>query len=125
MIDTRRTRCRAGLPTRNMSIGQGILVSRPLSIRLNYSQQERGGVITRQAIATGTYRLDGLRALSARLLSQNGTGNAANVGGQTGTNLYLAYSQRSRRGTDFFLLLGDPNSGNTRSQVTLKVTRPI
>lgn len=120
-----RSGMQGGQPTRTMSIAQGFLVSKPFSVRASYNQQDRGGVTTRQTIATGTYRLDSLRALSARLLSQNGTGNAANVGAQTGTNLYFAYSQRSRKGTDFFLLLGDPNSGNTRSQITTKITRPL
>ncbi len=120
-----RSGSQGGLPTQSLSLSQGFLVSKPFSIRASYNQQDRGGITTRQAIATGTYRIDTLRALSARLLSQNGTGNEANVGAQTGTNLYFAYSQRSRKGTDFFLLLGDPNSGNTRSQVTMKVTRPI
>lgn len=120
-----RSGMQGGLPTQSLSIGQGFLVSKPFSVRTSSSQQKRGGVTTRQTIITGTYRLDSLRALSARLLSQNGTGNAANVGSQTGTNLYFAYSQRSRKGTDFFLLLGDPNSGSTRSQMTLKVTRPL
>ena len=119
-----RSGTQAGQATKTMGIAQGFLVSKPFSIRASYNQQQRGGVTTRQAIATGTYRLDSLRAISARLLSQNGTGNAANVGAQTGTNLYLAYSQRSRKGTDFFLLLGDPNAANTQGQMTIKVTRP-
>lgn len=120
-----RSGMQGGQPTQSVSFAQGFLVSKPFSVRTSYNQQKRGGVTTRQAIATGTYRLDSLRAISARLLSQNGTGNAANVGAQTGTNLYFAYSQRSRKGTDFFLLLGDPNSGNTRSQITTKITRPL
>lgn len=120
-----RSGAQGGEATRTMSITQGFLVSKPLSVRTAFTQQIRGGVTTRQTIATGTYRLDTLRAISARLLSQNGTGNAANVGAQTGTNLYLAYSQRSRKGTDFFLILGDPNAGNTRTQVTMKVMRPL
>jgi hypothetical protein len=119
-----RSGTQGGQPTRSLSLAQGFLVSKPFSIRTSYSQQQRGGVTTQQVIATGTYRIDTLRAISARLLSQNGTGNAANVGAQTGTNFYMAFSQRSRRGTDFFLLLGDPNAARTTSQMTVKVTRP-
>ncbi|MBB6050443.1 carbohydrate binding family 9 domain-containing protein [Armatimonas rosea] len=114
-----------GLPTTDLNFGQGFLVSKPLSVSTSYNQQKRGTTTTRQAIATGTFRLDTLRTLSARLISQNGSGNAANVGARNGTNLYLAYTQRSRsNGADIFVILGDPNANNTKTQATLKLVRP-
>lgn len=114
-----------GLPAQNLGFSQGILVSKPFSLRLGYNQQKRDTTTRRQTIVTGTWRLDSLRAISGRLLSQNGTGNAANVGGQSGTNLYFAYSQRSRSGgPDIFLLVGDPNAASTQGQVTVKLVRP-
>ena len=114
-----------GLPTTDLNFGQGILVSKPLSVQTSYNQQKRGTTTTRQAIATGTFRLDPLRTISARLISQNGSGNAANVGVRNGTNFYLAYTQRSRaNGADLFVILGDPNANNTQTQVTLKTVRP-
>jgi hypothetical protein len=101
----------------------------PLSVRLSlmgtFLRQTLGPETTRQAIVTGTYRLDPFRAISGRLVSQTGTGNAANVGPTRGTNLYVGYAQRSRRGTDIFVILGDPNAENTRTQVTVKVARPF
>ena len=114
-----------GLPTTDLNFSQGFLVSKPISVSTSYNQQKRGTTITRQAIATGTYRIDTLRTLSVRLLSQNGSGNTSNVGARNGTNFYLAYTQRSRsNGADIFVILGDPNANNTRTQATLKLVRP-
>lgn len=114
-----------GLPTTDLNFSQSFLVSKPISVSTSYNQQKRGTTTTRQAIATGTYRIDTLRTLSARLLSQNGSGNAANVGARNGTNFYLAYTQRSRsNGADIFVILGDPNANNTRTQATVKLVRP-
>lgn len=115
-----------GQAIKDFSISQGILVSKPFSIYGRYTQQIRTTGTVRQTIITGTFRLDTLRSLSIRLVSQNGTGNASNVGAQTGTNFYLAYSQRSRSGgADYFFVLGDPNAAATRQQVTLKVIQPL
>ncbi|MFM7320412.1 MAG: hypothetical protein ACKO5K_02670, partial [Armatimonadota bacterium] len=62
---------------------------------------------------------------SLRLVSQDGTGNAANVGGQSGTNFYAAYGHRTRGGTDWFVVLGDPNASSTRTRLTVKFLRPF
>lgn len=109
---------------RFVQVEQGVLVNAPLSLKVSHSVQTLGAAVTRQTILTGVYRLDEARAISCRLVSQNGTGNAANVAGQAGTNVYLAYGQRSRGGTDVFVLLGDPNAADTRSQLTVKLLRP-
>ncbi len=115
-----------GQSVRDFGVSQGILVSKPFSVYTRYNQQQRTERTIRQTIITGTLRLDTLRTVSLRLVSQNGTGNAANVGAQTGTNLYLAYAQKSRSGgADYFFVVGDPNAPNTRNQVTLKVIKPI
>ncbi len=91
-----------------------------------FNQQVLGSITTRQTIITGTYRLDSLRTLSGRLVSQNGTGNLSAIGSQVGTNLYFAYEQRSRtKGIDMFVLLGDPNAANTTAGLTVKLTKPI
>ena len=115
-----------GQSVRDFGASQGILISKPFSVFARYNQQQRTEQTVRQTIITGTLRLDTLRSVSLRLVSQNGTGNAANVGAQTGTNLYLAYAQKSRSGgADYFFVVGDPNAPNTRNQVTLKVIKPL
>ncbi len=115
----------AGAALRTISLRQGILVASPVSVVFRLVEQQYGTTTTRQSIVTGTYRLDPFRAISGRLVSQTGTGNAANVGPTRGTNLYVGYAQRSRRGTDIFVILGDPNAENTRTRVTIKAVRPI
>jgi hypothetical protein len=115
-----------GQSVRDFGVSQGILISKPFSVYARYNQQQRTEQTVRQTIITGTVRLDTLRTVSLRLVSQNGTGNAANVGAQTGTNIYLAYAQKSRSGgADYFFVIGDPNAPNTRNQVTLKVIKPL
>ena len=115
-----------GQAVNDFGLSQGILISKPFSVYARYNQQQRTATTVRQTIITGTVRLDTLRSVSLRLVSQNGTGNAANVGAQTGTNLYLAYAQKSRSGgADYFFVVGDPNAPNTRNQVTLKVIKPL
>ncbi len=115
----------AGQSLQSWSAQQGILVSRPFSLLGSYSEQSLGAQKTRQTLLTGTYRLSPYRALSGRLVSRNGTGNDQNVGPSQGTNLYFAYSQRTRGGADLFVLLGDPNAAETRGTVTVKVLRAL
>jgi hypothetical protein len=116
----------AGEAYRFLRLQQGFLISKPFSLRAEYSHQALGPEISSQMIVTGTYRIDGMRAISGRLIRQDGdNGNdTQSIGVARGTNFYFAFSQRSRRGADIFLLLGDPNSPNTRGQVTLKLLRP-
>ena len=104
---------------------QGFLLSRLWNAKLTALRQSLGGVETRQLIVTTTLRIDSERSISARLVGQNGTGNVANIAGQPGTNIYMAYSQRTRSGTDYFLIVGDPNKANTRGQVTFKMAKAL
>jgi hypothetical protein len=115
----------AGQSLRSWRAGQGIPVSKLFSLLGNYSEQRLGAETTRQTIVTGTYRLSPYRAFSGRLVSRNGTGNEQNVGPSRGTNLYFAYSQRTRTGADLFVLLGDPNAADTRGTVTVKLLRAL
>lgn len=104
---------------------QGLLFSRDWSGKLSLIKQDLGSTVTRQTILTTTLRLDSERTVSARLVTQTGTGNAANVGGQVGSNVYFAYAQRTRSGTDYFLIVGDPNKANTRGQITFKAAKVL
>ena len=114
-----------GLNYHLVEFQQGFLLSRLWNAKLTALRQTLGDVITRQVIVTTTLRIDSERSISARLVGQNGTGNVANVAGQPGTNLYMAYSQRTRSGTDYFLIIGDPNKANTRGQVTFKMAKAL
>lgn len=111
----------AGQPYNFLTFSQGVLVSRPFSLQLNYSRLRLGDAHSTQTIFTGNYLLSGERSVGARLVSQSG----ADQGGGLGTNLYFSFGQHVRSGSDLFLLFGDPNSPKTRGKVTLKIIRPF
>ena len=115
-----------GFPVKTWGLGQGFFMRKGFTMGGQFNQQALGSITTRQTVITGTYRLDGLRTVSGRLVSQNGTGNLSAIGSQVGTNLYFAYEQRSgTKGIDMFVLLGDPNAANTTVGLTVKLTKPI
>ena len=115
-----------GFPVKTWGLGQGFFMRKGFTMGAQVNQQALGSITTRQTVITGTYRLDSLRTVSGRLVSQNGTGNLSAIGSQVGTNLYFAYEQRSgTKGIDMFVLLGDPNAANTTAGVTVKLTKPI
>jgi hypothetical protein len=114
-----------GKPYDFTHVRQGFLIAKPVSINAEFSRQKLGGETTTQAIVTGTYRLDALRAFSGRLIQQGGTASSDDPNAvPKGLNLYLAFSQRVPHGSDIYLLLGDPNSPNTKGEITLKILRP-
>jgi hypothetical protein len=115
-----------GQPYDFVHMRQGFLIAKPVSLNAEFSRQKLGSETTTQAIVTGTYRLDALRAFSGRLIQQGGTGSNSDDPNAIpkGTNLYLAFSQRVPHGSDIYLLLGDPNSPKTKGEVTLKILRP-
>jgi hypothetical protein len=114
----------AGLPTRTFSLQQGIPIRKSFSLQASIFEQKRGTDKTNQTLLTGTYRLNPLESIAGRFLAQSGSGNAQTVGAGTSNNFYLAYSRRSRKGTDIFVLLGDPNSQKIKTQISIKVTKP-
>ena len=97
-----------------LSLNQGYAVSRMVTASLNYNRQYLGGQITTQTILTGTYRLTYERSIGLRMISVD---HAANV--------FLSLAQKARRGSDIYLLIGDPNAPRTRGLVTLKVVTPF
>ncbi len=110
-----------GQPYNFLTLSQGILVSRPFSVQLNYSRLALGATHATQAIATGTYRLNETQTIGGRIVNQAG----ADQGAGLGTNIYFSFSQQVRQGTDAFLLFGDPNSPRTRGKFTLKLVHPF
>jgi hypothetical protein len=63
----------------------------------------------RQLVLTHTYDLSDERTLSGRLVKLS-----------EGTNFYLAYRQRVRKGTDLLIVVGDPNADEWASRLALK-----
>ena len=104
-----------------LTLSQGVFVSRPFSVQLNYSRLKLGQTSSTQSILTGTYRLNTVQTIGARIVSQGG----ADQGTGLGTDIYFSFSQQVRTGTDVFLLFGDPNSPQTRGKFTLKLVHPF
>ena len=111
----------AGQSYNLLSLSQGILVSRPFSVQLNYSRQTQGRALSTQAIATGTYRLNDYQTIGGRIVNQAGVDQGTGLG----TDIYFSFSQQVRTGLDVFLLFGDPNSPVTRGKFTLKIIHPF
>ncbi|MCE5215922.1 hypothetical protein LLH03_02720, partial [bacterium] len=104
---------RQGGDYRYFSLSQGFKLTSKLALTAYASwlslDTEEGHTSDRQFMATGNYDLDPEHTVSMRL-----------VDGSDGTNAYLAYSQRLRRGMDLYVILGDPNAEKTQDRVALK-----
>jgi hypothetical protein len=71
--------------------------------------QNRLGVI-QQHILTANYELSPTRAFGGRVVVQNAD-----------TNVYLFYHNSGGKGTDYYLLFGDPNALRTQNLFQVKV----
>ena len=80
---------------------------------LGYSQSiQRFDGTSSLSILTAGYQLSPTRAVTGRVVIRDGRQNA-----------YLAYRSAGGRGTDVFLILGDPNADTTVARVSLKLVR--
>ncbi|MEJ5171140.1 MAG: DUF5916 domain-containing protein, partial [Fimbriimonadales bacterium] len=70
--------------------------------------------VQEQTILSATWDLGNDRSLSGRLVRSNGD-----------TNAYLAFRQSGNRGTEYFVVLGDPNASSFQSRLVVKVAVPI
>jgi hypothetical protein len=104
---------RQGGDYRYFSLSQGFKVSLRLALETYASwlslDTEEGHTSDRQLMLTGNYDLDPEHTVSMRVVDSSG-----------GTNAYLAYSQKLRRGMDLYVILGDPNTEKTQDRVALK-----
>ncbi|MGC8783411.1 MAG: hypothetical protein ACP5RN_03350 [Armatimonadota bacterium] len=73
-----------------------------------------------QFIATLNYDIDAERSIGGRYIGRGGR-----FGGFEQMNtFYLTYRQQVRRGTDIFLIFGDPNASSTQTRFAVKVMTP-
>ena len=97
------------------SLEQGVKLSERLRFRIGYEHRESdypddtADERVRRATVTANYDFTPEKTLGGRLLS-----------GTSGTNFYMSYRQAVRRGTDFFVILGDPNADRTESRLAVK-----
>jgi hypothetical protein len=104
----------ADLPYQYITFSQGVLVSHLFSVNAMLAYESLGGQENTQSILTGTYRLNPQETFGGRVVQQNGN-----------VDVFLSYSRRLRHGTDVFVLVGDPNSPQTRGLVTVKLVHPF
>ena len=101
------------------SASQGWQISDRLSLQGSYEyahikEPSPEAFRSRQLITSVVYDFSNERTLVGRLVTSGGK-----------SNIYLAYRQRVRRGTDVYLIFGDPNADATRNSVTLKLIRTL
>jgi len=105
---------RENSPYRFLNLNQGVLLGKGFSLNAMYNDFHLGDFSDSQTVLSGTYRLNPQETLGGRLVQHDGH-----------SNLYLSYGRRMRRGTDVFVLIGDPNSRETRGMLTVKLVRPF
>jgi len=97
------------------NVGQGIRISDKLRFYIGHEYRESDypddGEDERiqRTTLTFNYDLTPEKTLSGRVLT-----------GSAGTNAYMSYRQAVRKGTDLFVILGDPNADQTQSRLALK-----
>lgn len=108
-------------------ISQGIPFTSRLRLKVEY---ERSQILyddpltpdrnLHQFIATVNYDIDAERSIGGRYI---GRGSQFGNFGEINT-FYLTYRQQVRRGTDIFLIFGDPNASSTQTRFAVKVMTP-
>ena len=111
---------RAGQSYRFLTLSQSLRPSNRWSLNLRYEQLKHGRQ-TYQLVISGVYDLTPERSLVFRWVK----GSVPKPGDpQTllpTDNFYLGFRQFSRKGSDIYLLLGDPNARHTQVKVMVKV----
>jgi hypothetical protein len=97
-----------------LEVQQGLLISRPCNLEIDFSRLLLGSTITTQTILTGAYRITRAQTIGGRVVEQG-----------PNTDIYLSFGQQVRSGSDIFVLFGDPNSPNTRGRIAVKIVQPL
>jgi len=106
---------------------QGVPFTERLRLMLHYEQSR---ILYRnlntpdrnlhQFIATLTYDIDSERSIGGRYVGRgSGFGRFHEM-----NTLYFTYRQQVRRGSDIFLIFGDPNASRTQTRFAVKVMTP-
>jgi hypothetical protein len=97
-----------------VEVRQGVLLSRPCNLEIDFSRLLLGTTVTTQTIVTGAYRVTSNQTVGGRLVGQGGN-----------MDIYLSFGQQVRSGSDIFVLFGDPNSARTRGRIAVKIVQPL
>jgi hypothetical protein len=96
------------------SVNQGYGIQKKINMWFSENFQVLGATATKQIVFTPQYLLTSERSLGGRIVVENDQ-----------TDIYLSYAQKSRTGSDIYLLFGDPNSPTTRGLVEMKIVSPF
>jgi hypothetical protein len=104
---------RTGADYRYADVSQGFRLSERLALQGSASWLRLAAPTwhysDRQVVLTATYDLDPEHGLSARLVDNS-----------AGSNVYLSYRQKVRKGMDLYVIVGDPNAAETTDRVATK-----
>ena len=101
------------------SVNQGFRFSDEFKMRLNFEAishdpaDEEPNHST-QAIVSANYDITPERGYGARLVLRKGK-----------PNFYASYRRRAARGTDVYVILGDPNSEETEGRAAVKLVKAV
>ncbi len=100
---------RADLPSNYLALSAQLRVWRRLDVSaarsvLNYAGQDA------QTVFTAGYEVDATTSLSTRYVNKNGV-----------RNFYLAFRKGGATGTEYYLIIGDPNASRTANRISVKV----
>lgn len=101
---------------RYRSLGAGIAY-RPvqrLQTLLRAQAVRKGGDSRTQTIASASYDLRASQSISGRLVAEDGS-----------VNWYLAYRKSGNIGTEYYVILGDPNAWTFQRSLIVKVVVPV
>lgn len=99
---------RGGIESEYLSFGLSRRLFKGVDLGLSQSVNHFQGA-DRLTVATLGYEMTATRSINGRFVSRNGH-----------TNAYLAFRQSGNKGTEYFVILGDPNAEETVSRVSLK-----
>jgi hypothetical protein len=99
---------RGGIESEYLSFGLSRRIFKGVDLGLSQSVNYFLGA-NRQTLATLGYEISPTKSVNGRLVSRNGH-----------TNAYLAFRQSGNKGTEYFVILGDPNAEETVSRISLK-----
>lgn len=109
----------AGLGYRSFKLGSATRPQRGLQLTLTYQLVEHGGQ-QQQAIFGANDDLGRNYAITGRIVFTRSAGTRS---GHTGG--YLAFRRSGNRGTEYYLILGDPNAPRFHASFLLKVVTPF
>lgn len=100
---------RADIPSKFVSADGSFRLWKRMDLGLSRSVYDGDG-LDKLTIATVGYEFSPTRAITGRVVERNGE-----------TNAYLAYRNSGALGTEYYLILGDPNAASTVSRVSVKL----